>query len=69
MNELEQKIEELYERIMEEKRKYVRLKNLFGKDHFIPKNMIHVIMGMEKAFEVIAGHSAADHLLAKCREV
>lgn len=66
MTELEIKIEVLYERIREEKRKYVRLKNLFGEDHFIPKSMIPVISGMEKAFEIIAGHSATEHFLAKC---
>lgn len=58
-------VEKLYEAITEKNTHTVEMMRLFGKDHWYVQKEIMVIDGMKEAFEVIAGHSYTDHLLAK----
>ena len=58
-------IEKLYDAITEKNVHVVEMMRLFGEDHWYVHKEIMVIDGMKEAFEVIAGHSYTDHLLAK----
>ena len=58
-------IEKLFEAITAKNMRIVEMMELFGDDHWHVKNEIHVIEGMKDAFEIIAGHSYTDHLLAR----
>jgi Zn-finger domain-containing protein len=64
---MEDKIEALYEYIMERKRLYLRRRKLLGDREYV-ENMLREIYGMEVAFEIIAGHSFTQHLIDKCDE-
>lgn len=63
---MENKIQELYERILDKKKEYTRLYNLFGEIRPWMKPMLWEISGMEKAFEVMAGHSFTQHQIMLC---
>lgn len=58
-------IEKLYDAITEKNAQVVEMMRLFGEDHWLVQKEITVISGMRDAFEIIAGHSYTDHLLAK----
>lgn len=58
-------IEKLYDAITEKNMYTVEMMRLFGDDHWLVQKEILVLDGMKDAFNVIAGHSYTDHLLAK----
>ena len=61
-------IEKLFEEIRSKTLKYAEDKKLFGGEHFLVQNELRHIIGMEYAFEIIAGHSYTSHLIAKIDE-
>ena len=58
-------IEKLYQAITEKSAHIVEVMNAFGEHYWYVQKEILVLDGMKDAFEVIAGHSYTDHLLAK----
>lgn len=58
-------VELLYQTIKEETQKYVEFIDMCGKDHPVAKKMCAQICGMQKAFQIVAGVSYTDYLLAK----
>ena len=58
-------VEKLFNAITEKSYHLVELMNLFGKDYWLVNKEVLVINGMKDAFEIIAGHSYAEHLLSK----
>ena len=57
-------IEKLFNAITEKNQQIVEAMKLFGKDYWWVENELKVIRGMQDAFQIIAGHSYTDHLLA-----
>ena len=64
---MKNKINELYERILDKKKEYVRLYNLFGEIRPWMEPMLWEISGMEKAFEFMAGRSFTDYQIMLCK--
>lgn len=58
-------VEKLYEAITEKNIHIAEIMKVFGEDYWYVQKEILVLNGMRDAFEVIAGHSYTDHLLAK----
>ena len=58
-------VEKLYDAITDKNIHIVEIMNMFGDDYWYVKDQIRVLDGMKTAFEIIAGHSYTDHLLAK----
>ncbi len=62
---LEEKVETLYDYIMVQSDRLAKLSNLLGYDHPVIKNKRWEVIGMEMAFEIVAGHNVTDHCIAK----
>lgn len=58
-------IENLANAIKTETKKYLKLEELFGKDHPMTVHVGAEIYGMQKAFKIITGTSYTDYLLSK----
>lgn len=57
-------VEKLFEAITAKNAYLVELIEMFGSDYWYVQKEVLVINGMKDAFEIIAGHSYTDHLLA-----
>ena len=60
---MEEKIELLYQHIKEQGRRYMWYKEEFGLDNRLTNNTLQNIIGLQEAFEIIAGHSYTTHLI------
>lgn len=58
-------VEKLYDAITDKNIQIVEMMNMFGDDYWYVKDQVRVLEGMRAAFEIIAGHSYTDHLLAE----
>ena len=58
-------VEKLFEAIAAKNAHYVELIAMFGSDYWYAQKELLVINGMKDAFEIIAGHSYSDHLIAQ----
>ena len=62
---MQDKIELLYEEILAQQKMHSQLTEMFDGDEPLVCAKMHEIMGMSKAFEIVAGHSVSDHMLKK----
>ena len=59
---MEEKLEVLYQYILDAKKTYVAMHEVLAKkDKDIAREMLWEILGMEKAYEIFAGQSWSDH--------
>ena len=62
-NHMDSIVQKLFEEIQNKTEYWGRQREIFGEDHYITLATFHEIIGMEKAFKIIAGMSAAQYLI------
>lgn len=60
---MESKIKELYEAIQEKQDVFVKQVDLFGGDDPTTQNTYRELVGMEKAFKIVAGMSSTQYFI------